>query len=89
MGTSHRNCGSAGQPPKATAEHSAVGMAPENAERVKHNCVSDSQLVRIGHNLTGVVNDWISCQTPGLVVEDPFTVLTGRLRAVPVAVIRN
>lgn len=64
-------------------------MAPQNAERVEHNGVSDCELVRIGNDLTGVVDNGIDRQTPGLVVEDSLTVLTGRLRVVPVAVIRD
>lgn len=70
-------------------QRSAAGMAPKNTERVEHDGVSDCQLVRIGHNLTGIVDNGIDRQTPGLVMDDPFTVLTGRLRVVPVAVIRD
>lgn len=64
-------------------------MTPQNAKRVKHNGVSDGQLVRIGHNLTGIMDNSIDRQTPGLVVDNAFAMLTGRLGAVPVAVIRD
>ena len=76
-------------PAKIISKHSAVGMTPQDAERVEHNGISGGQLVGISDNLTGIVDDWIDRQTPGLVVEDPFAVLTGRLRAVAVAVIRS
>lgn len=77
------------QPARIIREHSAVGMAPQNTERVEHNGISGGQLIGISDNLTGIVDDGIDRQTPRLVVEDPFTVLTRRLRAVPVAVIRG
>ena len=64
-------------------------MTPQNAKRVENNGISVGQLVGISDNLTGIVDDGIDRQTPGLVVEDPFAVLTGRLRAVAVAVIRS
>ena len=56
---------------------------------MKNNGVSDCQLIGIQDNLTGIVDKWIQRQTPALVADDPLAVLTGRLRVVLVAVVRD
>jgi len=64
-------------------------MPPSNTQRVENNRVSDGQLVRINDSFAGIADNRIQSQTPALVAYGPFTVLTSRLGAVLIAVIRD
>src|ERR1700676_826396 len=49
--------------------NSDVAMAPQNAERVEDNRVSDRQFIGRNHNFVGVADNWITCLTPALVAD--------------------
>ena len=62
-------------------------LSPDDAQGVEYKTVANRQFARVRNNLAGVRNVRIQPDAPLLMSEDPFAMLTCRLRIVSVAVI--
>ena len=54
---------------------------------MEYKSVSHRQLARVGHNLIGVIHNWVQRDAPLLMPDNSFAMLARRPRIVAVAVV--